>query len=53
MKRVLYLMLSVALLAGCSKDKNDDENNVKIGKDFTENVSGVKLEMVYVKGGHV
>ncbi|WP_251621782.1 formylglycine-generating enzyme family protein [Odoribacter lunatus] len=51
MKQLLYGMLCLALVAGCSKDKNDDENEVKIGKDFTENVSGVELEMVYVQGG--
>lgn len=36
----------VVLFAGCS-----DDDDKKIGKDFTETVSGVKLEMVYVKGG--
>ncbi len=40
----------MALLVGCSKD-NDDDDEIKIGKDFTEKVNGVKFEMVYVKGG--
>lgn len=43
-------MLCLACFAGCSKD-DDDDDRVKVGKDFTETVSGVKLEMVYVKGG--
>ncbi len=42
MKQLFYLMLCVALLAGCSKD-NDDDDEIKIGKDFTEKVSGVEL----------
>jgi len=50
MKQLFYLMLCVALVVGCSKD-DDDDNKIKIGKDFTETVSGVELEMVYVKGG--
>ncbi len=37
-------------MAGCIKD-DDDDDEIKIGKDFTETVSGVELEMVYVKGG--
>lgn len=50
MKQLFYWMLCLSLLVGCSKD-DDDDNKVKIGKDFTEKVSGVELEMVYVKGG--
>lgn len=38
MKRLLYLLLCLALSAGCSKD-------------FTEKVAGVSFEMVYVQGG--
>ena len=41
------MVLSLVLLAGCHKD--DDESVV--GKDFTETVSGVSFDMVYVKGG--
>ncbi len=37
-------------MAGCIKD-DDDDDEIKIGKDFTGTVSGVELEMVYVKGG--
>lgn len=50
MTRLFYWMLCLTLLLGCSKD-HDDDNKIKIGEDFTETVSGIELEMVYVKGG--
>ena len=49
MKRLFYLVLGLVVLAGCNKD--DDENKLVIGKDFTERVEGMDLKMVYVKGG--
>lgn len=50
LKKLFYLVLSIAVLAGCHKDDDDDKNPV-IGKDFTERVEGMDLKMVYVKGG--
>ena len=51
MKRLFYLVLSLAVFAGCHKDDDDKNENPVIGKDFTERVEGMDLKMVYVKGG--
>ncbi|MDE5612518.1 MAG: formylglycine-generating enzyme family protein [Odoribacter sp.] len=45
MKRLFYLVLGLVVLAGCHKDGAEKE------EVFTENVSGVLFDMVYVKAG--
>ena len=48
LKKVYYLVVCVALFAGCHKDDDDD----KIGEDYVEKaVSGFSFDMVYVEGG--
>ena len=46
-------MLAVATVISCSKDDGPEEPEPQkpSGQDFTETVSGVKFDMVYVKGG--
>ncbi len=47
MKKLFYLVMGVAFLMGCNK--NDDKP--PYGEVFTENVSEISFDMVYVKGG--
>lgn len=50
MKKLSYLLLGMVLFTGCGRNSGNGAK-VKIGEDFTEKISGVELEMVYVKGG--
>lgn len=43
-------MLWIVLFMGCGRNSGNG-TKVKIGEDFTEKISDVELEMVYVKGG--
>ncbi|NCE72432.1 formylglycine-generating enzyme family protein [Odoribacter sp. Z80] len=50
LKRCFYLVVCVALFAGCHKD--DDDDKLVIGEDYVEKgVSGFSFDMVYVAGG--
>lgn len=50
LKRCFYLVVCVALFAGCHKD--DDDDKLVIGEDYVEKgVSGFSFDMVYVEGG--
>ena len=50
LKKVYYLVVCVALFAGCHKD--DDDDKLVIGEDYVEKgVSGFSFDMVYVEGG--
>lgn len=47
MKKLFYLALGLALFTGCNKD----DDKPPFGEVFTESVSEVNFDMVYVKGG--
>lgn len=50
MKKLLFMLLCLALLAGC--DKNNETNKGAVyGETFVETVSGLDMKMIFVEGG--
>ncbi|MBD5397843.1 formylglycine-generating enzyme family protein [bacterium] len=52
MKKLLYVLTGLCLLASCKKEeKSFVPKEPKLQEDYTETTFGINMEMVYVKGG--